>query len=98
MRATRARFKLMLKRCKANESQMKSDAIVNKHRSKKVASFWCDVKSMKCANNNLVSKVDEASTPAGTADLFKISFPLFCLKIRVNWNLRIKFECLPYLG
>ena len=69
-----------LKRCKANESQMKAEAIAIKHRSKKLLSFWCDVKSMKRANNKLTLKVEYASTPAVIAALFKNKFSLFCAK------------------
>ena len=74
MRAAWARFKLMLRRCKANKSQMKVEAIANKYRCEKVTSFWRDVKSLNCANIKLALGVDDASTPAGIADLFKNKF------------------------
>ena len=100
MCAARARFKLMLKRCRANESQMKAEAIVNKRSRKNLTSFWRNVKSMSCANNKLAFKVDDASTPVGVADLFRNKFSSVLLEIDDTpgkLELKDKIRVSPYL-
>ena len=53
---------------------MKAESMANKLRSKKVISFWREVKSLKCAKNRLALKIDDATAPAEIAHLFKNKF------------------------
>ena len=42
---------------------MKAEAMSNEYRNKKVTRFWREGKSLKCANNELALKINDATSP-----------------------------------
>ena len=60
MRQKRALFKLALKRCKVNESQMRADALARKLMNGQCRQFWADIKSVEKTAMSLPTRIDAA--------------------------------------
>ena len=61
MRTTRARFKLALRECRANEERHKAEGLAAKLTARHMPSFWNEVKNVKGHNCKLTNTLDGIS-------------------------------------